>query len=172
MAGHNRPLDSAFFIPPSSFVLPGALCSKPGGMGAVWGQCGAGLGVVWGRPDVDCATICYFDTCEIIKVALGAPMGRIHRRRNPGAGPARPPCSALKPLRLRRARLQFQSPVDPFQIYSFTLRTIFPVGPRTITSSRRGRVWRFLPCCGRVWRRLRSGSLYRTCLCSLSRSGS
>ena len=161
MAGHNRPLDSAFFIPPSSFVLPGALCSKPGGMGAVWG-----------RSDVDCATICYFDTCEIIKVALGAPMGRIHRRRNPGAGPARPPCSALKPLRLRRARLQFQSPVDPFQIYSFTLRTIFPVGPRTITSSRRGRVWRFLPCCGRVWRRLRSGSLYRTCLCSLSRSGS
>ena len=36
---------------------------------------------------MDCATICYFDTCEIIKVALGAPMGRIHRRRNPGAGP-------------------------------------------------------------------------------------
>src|ERR1017187_1994554 len=43
MAGHNRPLDSAFFIPPSSFVLPGALCSKPGGMGVAWGWSGGGL---------------------------------------------------------------------------------------------------------------------------------
>src|ERR1017187_679018 len=47
MAGHNRPLDSAFFIPPSSFVLPGALCSKPGGMGTVWRRYGGDMGEIW-----------------------------------------------------------------------------------------------------------------------------
>ena len=53
MAGHNRPLDSAFCILHSAFCIlhsafvpPGALCSKPGGMGAVWGRCGVGLGAL------------------------------------------------------------------------------------------------------------------------------
>ena len=35
-------LHSSFYLLPSS--PRGALCSKPGGMGAVWGRCGVGLG--------------------------------------------------------------------------------------------------------------------------------
>ena len=69
--------------------LRGALCSKPGAMGAVWG-----------RSDVDCANLCYCDTYEIGKVALGASVCPVQRRRSPGAGPARLPRSALKLLRL------------------------------------------------------------------------
>jgi hypothetical protein len=78
------PGHSAFFILPSAFT----------------GWSGGGVVLVWGRSDVYCTNLCYCNTYEISKVALAAPMCRMHRRRSPDAGPARLPCSALKLLRL------------------------------------------------------------------------
>ena len=68
---------------------------------------GGGLVVVWGRPDVDCSNTCYCNTYDISRLALGAPMCRRHRRRNPGAGPAKLPGSALKLLRLHHLWCKF-----------------------------------------------------------------
>ena len=50
-------LHSAFFILHSAFVPPGALCSKPGGMGAVWGRYGGGAVLVWGHSHAGHGTI-------------------------------------------------------------------------------------------------------------------
>ncbi len=55
-----------------------------------WGRSGGGLGMVWGRPDVGRARLCYSETYEVSNVARGAPVCPVQRRRGDGVSPASP----------------------------------------------------------------------------------
>ena len=57
---------------------------------AFMGRSGGGLGMVWGRPDVGRARLCYSETYEVSNVARGAPVCPVQRRRGDGVSPASP----------------------------------------------------------------------------------